>query len=141
MSLKVRPFSIRIEEAVAEGVIEGAAFVCRFYGRPFPVPTTSIGRAVVVAVVDEVERPEQFGYTFKVEADYEEDFPPGCRISLYRDKTDLLRALARKHGIAPDSTSLVGTWSESISVYFDFDGNENGSGRMEPSATLSNHTM
>lgn len=139
MSLKVRPFKTTIDEVLAEGVIEGNSFVCRFYGNSFAVGVTRIGedQRGSYALIEEVERPERFGYTFKVEPDYSEHFPPGCRISLFRDKTDSVRALVREHGVDPDSVNLVGTVAESISVYFDFDGNENGSSRSEqvPSIT------
>ena len=138
MSLKVRSFKTMIDDVLAEGVIVGNSFVCRFYGKSFAVAATKIGddKRGRYALIEEVERPESFGYTFKVEPDYSEDFPPGCRISLYHDKTDSVRALAQAHGIDPDRANLVGTLTESISVYFDFDGNENGSSRDEPIPTL-----
>ena len=133
MSLKVRPFNTMLDDVLAEGIIEGNSFVCRFYGNSFVVGTTKIGedKRGSYALIEEVERPECFGYTFKVEPDYDEDFPPGCRISLFRDKTDSVRAQVREHDIDPDSVNLVGTVTESIAVYFDFDGKENGSSRSE----------
>jgi hypothetical protein len=67
MTLKVRPFNTAIDDESGEGKIDGSTFVCYFYGRPFPMEATSVGEDELgpFALIQETQRPERFGYTFK----------------------------------------------------------------------------
>ena len=128
MSLKIRPFKTTVEEIDVTGVIQDNLFVVQFYGRPYPVITLEVGQDErgPYALIEETNRRESFGDVFLVEPEYEEDFPPSCRIALFRDKADEMRAQLVNQGIEPDSAILTGTASDAVSMYFDFDGNENG---------------
>lgn len=128
MSLKIRPFKTTVEEIDVTGAIQENLFVVQFYGRPYPVSTLEVGRDErgPYALIEETNRRENFCDVFLVEPEYDEDFPPGCRIALFRDKANEVRALLVNQGIDPDPAILTGTASDAVSVYFDFDGNKNG---------------
>jgi len=134
MNLKVRPFETTVDGVKVEGFIEGEQFRLQLFGRTVPVTTVDIGvdKNGPYARIGEMERQIDFGYTLKIEPEYDEDLPPGCRIAIFRDKTDSIRAALESDGTDPDSVNLIATVSESVSVYFDPGGNINGSSQLEP---------
>lgn len=134
MNLKIRPFKTTVEQIQIEGVIEGEQLRLRLFRRAYPVRTASIGvdKDGPYALIHEMERLLDFEYTLRIEPEYDEHLPPECRIVVFRDKADGVRALLQQDGYDPDSMNLVGTVSESISAYFDCGGNIDGHGNLEP---------
>jgi hypothetical protein len=115
-------------------VIEGEQFRLRLFRRTYPITTADVGvdDRGPFALIGEMRRPVEFGYTLLVEPEYNEDFPgiTHCHIAIVRDKTNSARALLQKEGIKHDSANVVGGVTESVSVYFHSNGTIEDSDRV-----------
>lgn len=144
MNLKVRPFKKTLNEIEIQGTIQGGQFRLRLFGHTYPVTTSNVGVDAHgrYALIDEMQRPVNFGYMLTIEVEPDENLPPGCRIAVFRDKTDQIRKTIRRQGFDPDSANLMGTASDGVYLYFNSAGIIDGWGEsLPPLITADNYEM
>ena len=122
---------VDVDDSEADGFIEGGAFVCRFHGLPFRIETTEIAKDQRgdYALIEPTDIDLGGGFLLRIEEEWEEDGDHGCQICFMRSEVGEWHRILQEKGVDTSRINLCMPPSQSISVYFDRDGNVNGTGR------------